>query len=94
MTNGCAGASLLQAHASAVVCALARAHARLAMCLYVFACLSHDVLWQPELTVQAPVEGGGRGGWRRAWEAAEQRRRIYGAEEGGTLCDCCHMMGI
>lgn len=95
MTNGCAGASLLHAHASDGVCVRARTRTHLAMCLYVFACLSHDVLWQ-SLTNRTGASGrwGGGGGLERAIGGCRVKKRSSGAAEGGTRADCCHMMGI
>lgn len=85
MTNGCVGARLWRAHASDGVRALARAHARLAVCLYVFACLSHDFLWQ--LLTNRTGASGGLAGVRdgRAWEVAAQRRASTELRRG-ALC--------
>lgn len=84
MTNGCVGASLLHAHASGGVCGRARARTRLAMCLYVFACLSHDVLWQP-LTNRTGASGRGSGGLETGMGDGGAAKRSYGAEGGGVL---------
>lgn len=52
----------------------ARACARLGLCLYVFACLSHDVLWQL-LTNRTGASGRWWGGGeRQAWDDAERGR--------------------
>lgn len=79
-------------HLMVCVCACTR----LAMCLYVFACLSHDVLWQ-SLTNRTGASGRWRGVGgvvERAIGGCRLKKRSYRAAEGGTRADCCHMMGI
>lgn len=87
MTNGCVGASLLHAHASDGVCVRACTRTRMAMCLYVFACLSHDVLWQ-SLTNRTGASGrwGGGGGVREGhWrlQSEEEELRSCGGGHSG-----------
>lgn len=50
-----------------LVCVYVRVRARThsAVCLYVFACLSHDVLWQP-LTNRTGASGRWEG-WGAVW---------------------------
>lgn len=75
------------------------------VCVCVFACLSHDVLWR-SLTNRAGASGraGGGGGWRRVEGMRRSREEGRGAKEprrergegegGGTRADYCHMMGM
>lgn len=84
MTNECVGACSLHACTSAGMCACVPVGARAAVCLCVFACLSHDVLWQ-SLTNRTGASRRWRGGARRQWETGMRRggKRSYGAVEGG-----------
>lgn len=82
MTNGCVGACRLHGCLLAAVCVRACAREHSAAWLCVFACLSHDVLWQ-SLTNRTGASGGwGGGGETRAWEDAEEGRGAMEPQRG------------
>lgn len=95
MTNGCVAACRLHARTSAdvceCVCACVRTHS--AACLDVFACLSHDVLWQL-LTNHTGASGRWGVGVTDRHEKMRSREEELLRQGGGTQADCCHMMGI
>lgn len=64
MTNECAAACSLHACTTAGVCACVPVRTHWAACLCVFACLSHDVLWQ-SLTNRTGASGRWGGGGER-----------------------------
>lgn len=60
----------------------ARVRAHSAACLYVFACLSHDVLWQP-LTNRTGASGRWGAGVRDGHEKMQSREEELLSRGGG-----------